>query len=64
MNIDDVANDMINVSKGLSGHLTEKEVRFLACLPFISGGGEKFLKSAVSKASLRLYWPLLQKLLA
>jgi hypothetical protein len=40
MDIVDIANKMIKLSNGLSGHLTEKEVRFLSCLPFLSAEGE------------------------
>ncbi len=40
MDIDNLSADMVNLSKGLSGHLKEREVRFLSCIPFISGKGE------------------------
>ncbi|HTZ17455.1 MAG TPA: class I SAM-dependent methyltransferase [Dissulfurispiraceae bacterium] len=40
MDIDKIAADMVALSKGLSGHLKEREVAFLSCLPFISAEGE------------------------
>jgi predicted O-methyltransferase YrrM len=40
MDIDNLSYDMVKLSRGLSGHLKEKEVRFLSCMPFISGKGE------------------------
>ncbi len=40
MDIDTLSKEMIKLSRGLSGHLKEREVRFLSCVPFVSCNGE------------------------
>jgi hypothetical protein len=40
VDINVVSKNLVELSKNLHGHLTEKEARFLACLPFISITGE------------------------